>query len=72
MRPVLTVARRFVGATAGRLLCSATTTLARVDSRATAGRPYDFRASTPPVTGLLTPVVPGNVSGKPLSERTAR
>ena len=29
-------------------------------------------ARTPPVSGLGTPVVPGNVIGRPLSERTAR
>ena len=32
---------------------------------------YAF-ARTPPVSGLATPVVPGNVMGRPLSERTAR
>jgi hypothetical protein len=32
---------------------------------------YAF-ARTPPVNGLATPVVPGNVMGSPLSERTAR
>lgn len=30
------------------------------------------RASTPPVSGAGTPVVPGQVKGKPRSERTAR
>ena len=34
-------------------------------------RRYAF-ASTPPVSGRGTPVVPGNVIGRPLSERTAR
>jgi len=32
---------------------------------------YAF-ASTPPVSGRDTPVVPGNVIGSPFSERTAR
>lgn len=33
---------------------------------------YAGRDSTPPVSGTATPVVPGKVSGRPLSERTAR
>jgi hypothetical protein len=34
--------------------------------------PDQGRASTPPVSGALTPVVPGNVSGSSRKLRTAR
>ena len=40
--------------------------------RQRAGMTRYARASTPPVSGRATPVVPGKVIGRPLSERTAR